>query len=213
MWFWFQNSPGAAESGRKSESFIVRERSFGGHWDEFLRQMNMGVSKNRGTPKSSILIGFSIINHPFWGTLFLETPISMNISRTGYQDDIEQTIGNWHKIRWINQLECVYIRNSSIGKGDGFRCVPSQKTKSQRLDFTNPFISWVYSTYLKGLILTFHCYCLHILFEDSFLRVEVTIKTQFVIAYLGWSFHKITSSTTLHQRRTEIGCFYLYLGS
>ena len=29
----------------------------------------MGVSKNRGTPKSSILIWFSIINHPFWGTL------------------------------------------------------------------------------------------------------------------------------------------------
>ena len=28
----------------------------------------MGVSENRGTPKSSILIGFSIINHPFWGT-------------------------------------------------------------------------------------------------------------------------------------------------
>ena len=27
-----------------------------------------GVSKNKGTPKSSILIGFSIINHPFWGT-------------------------------------------------------------------------------------------------------------------------------------------------
>ena len=28
----------------------------------------MGVSKNNGTPKSSILIGFSIINHSFWGT-------------------------------------------------------------------------------------------------------------------------------------------------
>ena len=28
----------------------------------------MGVSKNRGTPKSSILIGFSLINHPFWDT-------------------------------------------------------------------------------------------------------------------------------------------------
>ena len=27
----------------------------------------MGVSKNRGgPPKSSILIGFSLINHPFW---------------------------------------------------------------------------------------------------------------------------------------------------
>ncbi len=34
----------------------------------------MGVSKNRGTPKSSILIGFSIIDHPFWG----ETPIYMS---------------------------------------------------------------------------------------------------------------------------------------
>ena len=28
----------------------------------------MGVSKNSGTPKSSILIGVSIVNHPFWGT-------------------------------------------------------------------------------------------------------------------------------------------------
>ena len=28
---------------------------------------DMDVSENSGTPKSSILIGFSIINHPFWG--------------------------------------------------------------------------------------------------------------------------------------------------
>ena len=27
----------------------------------------MGVSENKGTPKSSMLIGYSIINHPFWG--------------------------------------------------------------------------------------------------------------------------------------------------
>ena len=31
----------------------------------------MDVSKNSGTPKSSILIGFSIVNHPFWGTPML----------------------------------------------------------------------------------------------------------------------------------------------
>ena len=36
---------------------------------------HMGVSKNNGTPKSSILIGFFIINHPFGVPLFLETPI------------------------------------------------------------------------------------------------------------------------------------------
>ena len=29
---------------------------------------DMGLSKNNGIPKSSILIGFSIINHPLWGT-------------------------------------------------------------------------------------------------------------------------------------------------
>ena len=35
---------------------------------------HMGVSKNRGTPKSSILIGFSTRNHPFWGTPIFGTP-------------------------------------------------------------------------------------------------------------------------------------------
>ena len=32
------------------------------------KTVDMGVSQNSGTPKSSILIGFFIINHPFWGT-------------------------------------------------------------------------------------------------------------------------------------------------
>ena len=34
----------------------------------------MAVSENRGTPKSSILIGFSIVNHPFWGTTIFGNP-------------------------------------------------------------------------------------------------------------------------------------------
>ena len=34
----------------------------------------MGVSKNRCTAKSSILIGFSIINHPFWDTPIFGNP-------------------------------------------------------------------------------------------------------------------------------------------
>ena len=34
----------------------------------FFSDVHMDVSENRGTPKSSILIGFLIINHPFWGT-------------------------------------------------------------------------------------------------------------------------------------------------
>ena len=39
--------------------------------DSNLTNFHMGVSKNNGTPKSSILIGFSIINHPFWGIFIL----------------------------------------------------------------------------------------------------------------------------------------------
>ena len=42
----------------------------------------LDVSENSGTPKLSILIGFSIMNHPFWGTrvpLFLETPSCLRI--------------------------------------------------------------------------------------------------------------------------------------
>ena len=35
-------------------------------------QTYMDVSENKGTPKSSILIRFSIINHPFWGTPIFE---------------------------------------------------------------------------------------------------------------------------------------------
>ena len=30
--------------------------------------VDMEFSENSGTPKSSILIGYSIVNHPFWGT-------------------------------------------------------------------------------------------------------------------------------------------------
>ena len=40
--------------------------------EEIELSVGMGVSKNRGTPKSSILIGFSIVNHPFWGTPIFE---------------------------------------------------------------------------------------------------------------------------------------------
>ena len=44
----------------------------------------MDVSENSGTPKSSILIGFSIINHPFWGTpIFRNTHIVWDMEPLG----------------------------------------------------------------------------------------------------------------------------------
>ena len=37
-------------------------------------ETDMDVSENNGTPKTSILIGFSKINHPFWGTPIFQKP-------------------------------------------------------------------------------------------------------------------------------------------
>ena len=46
-----------------------------------LQDVNVGVSKNRGTPKSSILIGFSIINHPFRATpIFGKTHVAVIVT-------------------------------------------------------------------------------------------------------------------------------------
>ena len=39
-----------------------------------LSKQNMEVSWNRGTPKSSILVGFSLISQPFWGTSIYGNP-------------------------------------------------------------------------------------------------------------------------------------------
>ena len=53
----------------------------------------MDVSKKSGTPKSSILIGFSIINHPFRGT-----PIFGNTQINGQSFWIHQNWTNWNFI-------------------------------------------------------------------------------------------------------------------
>ena len=47
---------------------------------------HMDVSENNGTPKSSTLIGFSIINHPFWGIpIFGNTYIYLEKNSSLYQ--------------------------------------------------------------------------------------------------------------------------------
>ena len=54
--------PSSSSSGNSSFDMDLHvERQWKG------RKVYMDVSKKNGTPKSSILIGFSIINHPFSG--------------------------------------------------------------------------------------------------------------------------------------------------
>ena len=64
--------------------------------------------KNRGTPKSSILIGFSIKNHPFWGTtIFGNTHVHtfffwISISQSSWADaQGDQTdYGEYNLLGW-----------------------------------------------------------------------------------------------------------------
>ena len=75
----------------------------------------MDVSENSGTPKSSILIGFSIINHPFWGTpIFLETPIHIS-------QGILVTFLEVHDVIGVTQVICSYLFLQQRSRSLGFR--------------------------------------------------------------------------------------------
>ena len=79
-----KNSPGPffGVSG-----FKKREEAEG--FNDVFFQQYMDVSENSGTPKSSILIGFSIINHRFWGTpIFGNTHIMCSTSNKENMDRI-----------------------------------------------------------------------------------------------------------------------------
>ena len=72
----------------------------------------MVVSENGGTPKSSILIGISIINHPFWGT-----PIFGNTHIPG------ETMGN-DPIRQAHEvLKPKFDRNEHLVSNKGISFV------------------------------------------------------------------------------------------
>ena len=61
---------------KKNFTRVGQRKSFWHHRKmAFANKITMGVSWNRGTPKSSILKEFSIINHPLLGTPLMEPPI------------------------------------------------------------------------------------------------------------------------------------------
>ena len=57
----------------------------------FWSWLYMDVSENSDTPKSSILIGFSIINHPFWGTTIFGN--TYKFSQMFWSDNPESWLG------------------------------------------------------------------------------------------------------------------------
>ena len=82
-----------------------------------LKFFDMDVSEKNGTPKSSILIGFSIINHPFWGI-----PI----------------VGNIHMLNEEKYFEIIFFMfpdgKASLLAGSGSRSVIGSQHAKEHLE-------------------------------------------------------------------------------
>ena len=65
---WLDGWLGAGKNSLRKRKLSSWTAICEGSWIDKHYLNKLGVSKNNGTPKSSILIGFSIINHPFWCT-------------------------------------------------------------------------------------------------------------------------------------------------
>ena len=115
----------------------------------------MGVCKNRGTPKSSILIGFSIIytyiyiciNHPFWGTpIFGNTRMNFSICNEVF---VHKKYGHLTQVRqqchpnWIDPYRSDWIL---VGFCNGGAFSHKNRSRSSRLpNQTKPIIiMWIY---------------------------------------------------------------------
>ena len=96
--FWLKNTGSflphpsiiSIDASRISEQFfsLPETNSKFNPWISIFLEDNLGISKNRGTPKSSILIGVSIINHPFSGTpIFGNTHLAFFSGQKAYFRD------------------------------------------------------------------------------------------------------------------------------
>ncbi len=115
----------------------------------------MGVSKNRGTPKSSILIGFSIVNHPFWGPIpiFGNTQMGPNFSRCQVMACVcHNPWAPWDSShcypRWVSTFMALFQEQTDVG------CQPKNMGKPPQIIhfnrvwnhyFHHPF--WGFSPY------------------------------------------------------------------
>ena len=93
----------------------------------------MDVSENSGTPKSSVLIGFFIINHPFWGTpIFENTPVQLHSNLSPKKP--------WN---FTARLHLSALLPRRIGRAGGWGKVVLAELRgnSQRHSFIGPMVS------------------------------------------------------------------------
>ena len=128
----------------------------------------MGVSKNRGTPKSSILTGFSSINHPFWGTsifgntdimeeilsepFFQETPVDMaagGVFRSTCHVLVVLSFSNGQSLRLLKHSQFI---TSFMGTGTrpNPTFTPKEIAGLMIRDYENPLVSLNMALFLGG---------------------------------------------------------------
>ena len=96
----------------------------------------MGVSENSGTPKSSILIGFSIKNHPFWGTsIFGNTHMERLVGFTLHQATLARAdCARKASVDWRKNVVMVSAMESEIE--------PKIFNKCSFHHFVYPIVAW-----------------------------------------------------------------------
>ena len=109
--------------------------------NQLVKKVDMGVSKNRGTPKSSISIGFSLINHPFWGTtIFGNTHINKKKQKKNLKN---QRLGPWQfamKKTCFKDGEHVTL-STGFGNRNGLTVRSGSKQQMNKKTQSNPKIS------------------------------------------------------------------------
>ena len=100
---WFDGFVGLGARALKLTSCVSKP------WEQANHLYYMGVSENRGgPPKSSISIGFSIINHPFWDTpVFGKHPYTYTHITCSHRIGINCTYGSLGKTPKIHLQKLV----------------------------------------------------------------------------------------------------------
>ena len=110
----------------------------------------MSVSKNNGTPKSSIPIRFSITNHPFWGT-----PIFGNIQITKRMVNSLTTAGCFHDLPFLIHVGgSVFFQSQEplfLGDVHDFDSHETCKISSKKMSKKNPLKQQAIQKFIQAI--------------------------------------------------------------
>ena len=165
----------------------------------------MDVSENSGTPKSSILIRFSIINHPFWGTpifgnihIYIYINIPFHIQQVQVVRETHESRNGLVLIHWccpISILFCpdMVLQNEFSSCFIIFGCFLSNK---QHQNWQSCWLSNYFNYYPQKIITSFflfpnHAWRLQVLF----IHFTQIFREPTAVSY-GWTYPTLSRIRT-----------------